>query len=295
MIALLVSYLLLSYLLVPRLIFRFVGAPFLPFKFQRTRTEEISFAVGIAFIPLVAAVYICGRPSASIVKLCEEIFAASYSEPMFGHDPDKFWRAIWIVWPRQMDFLAAYYSYVFGEACVFVFLIRQYGAWRKSCRLYEWFAQEVLLRGINEWYLLLTVANFPPIPKLKVVVDVLTAEDHLYQGEVAEYFVDSEGGLSGLYLENPVRFSRSEYLRTKADNASPDARSFWRELAGGSLYIPASKILNLNVRYPAIEPMPSGTAEVKQVIEELAKMGMKLGPETEHSADEPGEAKKPPE
>src|SRR6266436_10228403 len=96
MIALLVSYFLLAYLLAPRVIFR-TTASSLPLKFQRTRTEEISFAIWIAAIPLVCLwllLLVAGPPSSAIWTECKDLFAASYSEAIFAKDPEKFWTAI---------------------------------------------------------------------------------------------------------------------------------------------------------------------------------------------------------
>jgi hypothetical protein len=54
-IALLASYFVVAYLLVPRAIFR-LSSVFIPLKrFQRTRTEEITFAVLVALLPFVLA------------------------------------------------------------------------------------------------------------------------------------------------------------------------------------------------------------------------------------------------
>jgi hypothetical protein len=54
MVALIVSYFLLAYLFAPRAIFRWATV-FLPLKFERTRTEEITFAFWISMVPLVGA------------------------------------------------------------------------------------------------------------------------------------------------------------------------------------------------------------------------------------------------
>jgi hypothetical protein len=284
MIALLVSYFLLTYLLVPRAIFRWVGV-FLPLKFQRTRTEEVAFAFWVALIPLIVAVCIAlawsGAPSAQALGAYKEIFAASYSEAIFDKDPGRFWCAVRKVGVRQTEFLTLYYLLVIGEAALFVFLVRRYGTWRSKSRHYGWFVREILLRGVSEWYLLLTVANFPRTPTRKVEADLLISEDHLYQGEVADYFIDAEGALSGLTLENPRRFDRPGYLRAKRIDPSTDSEAHWREIPSSSLYISREKILNLNLRYPPTEPM-SETAET--ATKELISSGIDL--KVEIPADE---------
>ncbi len=93
-----------------------------------------------------------------------------------------------------------------------------------------------------------------------MAVDVLTVEDHLYQGFVDEgggYFVDVNGELSGLLLTKARRFDRPGYLAAKCANASTMPDAFWRQIPGSDLYIPSGKIVSMNLRYP-----PTGTAQV---------------------------------
>ncbi len=93
-----------------------------------------------------------------------------------------------------------------------------------------------------------------------MAVDVLTVEDHLYQGFVDEgggYFVDVNGELSGLLLTKARRFDRPGYLAAKCANASTMPDAFWRQIPGSDLYIPSGNIVSMNLRYP-----PTGTAQV---------------------------------
>jgi hypothetical protein len=159
--------------------------------------------------------------------------------------------------------------------------------------LYEWFVQQVLLRTVSEWHVLLTDFNFPKSPKRKVAVDLLT-DDHLYQGDVAQYFIDDEGALSGIILVNSRRFDRAGYLRDKEKDPTVQAESYWRDIPSANnevptLYIPRDKVLNFNVRYPTIEPTPSETAVA--ATEELKKEGFDLEVET---AVEPSQDPKSP-
>src|SRR5712692_6693027 len=130
MLALIVSYILLAYLLVPRAIFRSADI-FLPLKFQRTRTAEVTFAFLISFIPLVVAVCLSvalyGRPNHATLDNYRELFAASYSEASFDKAPQEFWRANQNVMVQQWEFLGPYYILVLIEACGFVLLLRKYG------------------------------------------------------------------------------------------------------------------------------------------------------------------------
>jgi hypothetical protein len=237
-------------------------------------------------IGLTAALTWRGRPSSKIVDDCKDVFAASYSEAAFNRAPAKFWGSMSRVLLGQAKFLfELYYPLVLLEASLFVLLVRQYGNWRAKSRPYEWFVQQMLLRGVNEWYLLLTVANFPSRPARKVAADVLTSEDHLYEGDVAAYFTDSEGGLSGLSLVNPRRFDRPGYLRAKereiTTGATTEAKTFWKEIPGQALYIPREKILSINLRYP-VEPIE----DAENATRELRDSGIRL--KVEIDVDQPG-------
>jgi hypothetical protein len=263
---------------------------FIPLKFQRTRSEEILFALWISVFPLVAAICIdltfWGRPSLASYR---QVFAASYSEAIFEHQQKEFWIALQDVLLRQGEFLSLYYTLVIFETVIFVKLINNYGNWRGKSRIYERFVQQVLLRSVSEWHVLLTLFNFPDVPKLKVAADVLTDGDRLYQGDVAAHFIDSEGALSGLILENPRRFDRARYLRDKEKNDNVKAEKYWREVPSSNLYIPREKVINLNLRYPRLEPQPTEAETAVTATEELSKEGIDLRVEIsrESPSDDP--------
>jgi hypothetical protein len=288
MIALIVSFYLVVYLLVPRVIFRFSDL-FVPLKFQRTRTQEITSAVSISLIPLAAAIVLAltvrGWPSSETRSDYREVFAGAYSEPIFAIDYDAFWSSVARIVSQQVEFVPIYYVFVAIEASIFVTLVTHYGDWRKY-RLYELFAQRFLLRRINELHMLFTVFNFPRLPELKVVVDLLTQEDHLYQGDVVEYFVDTDGALSSLSLENVLRFDRVGYLRDKKGNAATQPESYWKPIPGSVLYVPSAKILSLNLRY---EPAQKADATIDAEIanKELAQSGKSLKIEISELPPEP--------
>jgi hypothetical protein len=269
MIALIVSFCLLAYFFVPRALFR-ISDVFVPLKFQRTRTQEITSAFSISLAPLLVAIGLAlvmwHLPSSRTLDDYKEVFAGTYSDSNFNNHYAAFWSSIGRVMKWQVSFLLIYYPLVVVETLIFVFLVKRYGEWHKY-PAYEWFAQKFLLRRINELHLLFTVFNFPRVPELKVVVDVLTQEDHLYQGDVVEYFSDVDGVLSSLTLQNVLRFDRVGYLRDKAT----DSKAYWKNVPGSLLYIPSGKILSLNLRY---EEISKQTAEA--ATEELLKSGIPL-------------------
>jgi hypothetical protein len=254
-VALIVSYFLLAYLLIPAAIFR-TSSIFIPLKkFQRSRTEEITFAVWISVIPFVGAwILITVLRCAPLDRWDDykEIIAGSYSDAIFKSTLNRFWRSTANVYFGQSRFLIWYYPLCFVQAGVFVLLVRNYGRWRDRCRHYEWFVDK-LLRSVSEWHVLLTTFNFPSNEEHEVAADVLTSDDHLYQGIAKDYSLDAQGALSGIILIQPRRFDRVGYLVAKAANPPPNPSDFWKEMgapAGNVLYVPREKIVTLNLRYP---------------------------------------------
>ena len=126
---------------------------------------------------------------------------------------------------------------------------------------------------------MLTTVNFPPKPARSVAADLLTAEDHLYQGIIGDYFLDPDGELSGILLTVPRRFDRTGYLAAKEKNPSTTASQFWKEIPGYNLYLPRDKILSLNLRYPLKEAEAAKTpasANAAAATLELAEAGLTL-------------------
>lgn len=111
MVALFVSYFLVAYLLIPRAIFQLVDV-WLPLKFQRTRTEEVTFAAWICLVSLIFGlllIWALSEPhsgdSRTDYKL---IFAGSYSEGAFESSQIQFWPSLWKVAVAQFEFLLIY-------------------------------------------------------------------------------------------------------------------------------------------------------------------------------------------
>jgi hypothetical protein len=287
LLALLVSYAIIAYIFVPAALFRLSSSSILK-NFQRTRAEEIAFSVYVSIIPLLlAGLIVWGWSNWHPQSFAgwddyREILAASYSEQLFGESEPHFWRSAGQVFGGQFRFLALLWPFSFLEGVVFFFLIQSFGQWRDNGPLHTWLAER-LLGSISEWFLLLTTANFPKQPERRVAVDVLIAEDHLYQGFMADYFLDANGELSGLLLTEPRRFDRAGYLAAKGKDESTRAEEFWRDIPGNNLYLPRDKMLNLNLRYPPKEEqLPTEAAN-----NELASTGLTLRIEP---IDEPGDS-----
>jgi hypothetical protein len=270
MIGLLVSYCLVAYLLVPGVLFRSFLSLFLPrvIKFQRTRTEEITFAVFASILPFVLAFVLVWTMASQPFSVDGDSLANRRAEyrgivsvaisdkPFEGGRPDpEFWHTLNPVLRRQGRFLCWYYALLSLEALFCAWLIRNYGLWSESLSgvlrgMYLWTARKILLPNISEWHLLLTPFSYPPEPTREVWVDMLTSLDILYRGHVLNFFLDKEGELSGVFLDYPRRFDRQGLLRDKEkgiENLNTDF--YWRRIPSNNLYVPSDKIVNLNVRY----------------------------------------------
>ena len=283
MLALLASYFVVFFFLVPSRIFH-ISALFLKLKkFQRTRTEEITSAFLFAIVPFCLAAFgslileARGFPSVSW-RHYQEIFEAAYSEELFRNSRPLFWSFLSNVVVAQSLFLSAYYFFCLGEVGVFVGLVKKWGDWHERYRSYTWLAEK-LLRNISEWDILLTPFNFPHNENRIVVSDVLTAEDHLYQGIIKDYYLSTEGELTGIFLKPAYRFNRKGYTAKKQLDPSIKSQDFWVRVPGDNLYIPKDKILNLNVWYPpedAVKLPGSATAETESAAAtmQLTKEGL---------------------
>jgi hypothetical protein len=269
MIGLLATYYIVAYLLVPSGLFRSFYSLFLPriIKFQRTRTEEFTFAVLAALLPFCLALgfvwtvatwpfSVHGDSSSDRRDEYHTVIGAAISDKGYeeGVKTHVFWHSASQVIRRQARFLTWYYLLVLIEAGFFAWLTRNYGRWRETLSpfprsVYLWTASKILLPAISEWHLLLTPFSYPPDPPREVWVDVLTTVDILYKGHVLNFFLDKEGELSGIFLEYPRRFDHKGLLRDIEEGLHKDTDSYWRKIPSNNLYIPNEKIINLNVRY----------------------------------------------
>lgn len=277
MVALLTTYFIVAYILIPGILFRFPASLFVKLRlFQLTRTQEATFGVAVSLLPFALALLAVwhGPVARSYPFPQREGTVAAYKEDYrrvgtlaLSADPARlleadaaghaslYARALNSNEHRQLRFLTWYYLFTMLEGGAFGLLARKYGEW-SHVPAYSWFARKIMLPRISEWQLLLTDFTFPRRPKRVVYADVL-AEDHLYRGRVEDYFLNLSGELSGILLNKVERFRRDQYEEARraqtagtAAGKSPDPESYWARIPGANFYIPAKKIANLNVRFP---------------------------------------------
>jgi hypothetical protein len=249
MLALLASFALIAYVLIPGTLYRTVFSFFIPARyFQRTRIDEIRFAVLASALPFFLALLMAStvhHPFGFTNSVAQNrldyrtVVADTYSEQLFHQDPSNFWQAFNRVMRRQARLLSWYYVWLVVEAALLGVASRRLWRFLGRPRLH-WMANHLLLPQISEWFLLLTPATFPPRPALSVQLDVLTSHDHLYRGLVVQgsYFLDRQGMLTGVMLKQARRFDRRKYLQDEAAAKSAKAERYWKEIPGHNLFLP---------------------------------------------------------
>ena len=287
MIALVTTYFLVLYILFPGVLFRFVTSWFVQLRlFERTRTQEATFAVQVALLPFFLALLgVWFLPGMKQYPFPVE--AQTYSQRRVDYhrvatllttsDSSKLlipgstspsanetWPSLNRVLRRQARFLAWYFFFTACEALLFGFLAGKYGDWKivedrasqlrpsPFIRLYNWIAPRVILPNISEWYMLLTNFSWPKREKIFVRVDILQADGLLYKGSVVDYFIDSVGKLTGIQLEDVSRFDRQAYhdaQNAAAPGCSVSSNDFWKNIPSSRFYIGQGSISNLNVRF----------------------------------------------
>ncbi|MGA8087444.1 MAG: hypothetical protein WCA10_09070 [Terracidiphilus sp.] len=278
MIALLTTYFILAYVLVPGVLFRVFAGLWVHLRlFQLTRTQEITLGVLVSILPLCTANWFVwkipiaeGHPFSYSFGGIDE-YKRDYRlglSLVVSSDPEKllhpteepksvYEQAISRIWRRQLRFLSWYFIFSLIEGSLFGFLASKYGDWTGKSVVYDWLARKVLLPNISEFQVLLTDFTWPKDPKRDVIADVL-CQDTLYRGKVSDYFLDANGRLSGLFMTDAERFRREDFklacLEAKVSGVKVDKEKFWREIPGSNFYIPADKLSNLNVHFPTEDP-----------------------------------------
>lgn len=262
MIALLASALLGLYVFLPEFLFRKLAFNFrVVTKTQRGRFEEIISGVGVSILPFLLTAFLSSmfwlpghwpfpvaEGTAAKYSDYRTVVSALYSEPYFREHLNATWLAIGHVRLDQFRFLFWMYCALAIEIICVVLLTYFFGSLNKY-RLYRWTFGRIFLGRASHWEVLLTGFAFPRRSRPQVAVDAMTIDNHLYAGTVADYFLRSDGELSGLLLKDFRRFRFQNLDEDRKAGLDPDPREYWAEIPGANFYLPAEKIANLNIRY----------------------------------------------
>ena len=308
MIALVTTFFLVFYILIPGILFRFATS-FSTVKlksFQRTRTQEATFAVSVALLPFaLAMVEVWYMPVARHYPFAiregtrgdrgldyrrvGELLLTSDIDKLAGCTPSPepclsaqvYWNSLDMVMRRQARFLSWFFLATFVEGLGFGLFASKYGDWQGAAgrkhsiliSLYNGFTRKFVLPNISEWHVLLTGFNWPK--GVLVVADVLQNDGHLYRGRVEDYFVDPDGKFTGLLLRNVERFDLNSYRHAQEMDSHPQtlaSENYWKTIPSENFYIGQTAISNLNIRFA---PGGNSTLEVvtKQVLSDEAIEG----------------------
>lgn len=258
MIAIAAGFFLVAYLLAPGAIYRLFFSISIPSKrFQRTRTEEISFSVMATAIPFaVTWLLLCLTPlgrypqvSSPVTKrqAYKQIFdsLAGGSAPLSVNPSVAYLR----VSKEQCRFIFVLWLFSIFEALGAVWLVRRYGDYTKGS-FRKTLCEKFLLVHVSEWQLLFTTLTLPIADRGKSVeVDVLTTFGMLYRGKLTDWFTESDGKLAGLFLAEAQRYQRDKLARDRESGVIKEPETYWKTIPGSNLYQPASTIANYNIRY----------------------------------------------
>ncbi|GAA3752838.1 hypothetical protein [Terriglobus aquaticus] len=228
MTALVAGFLLVGYLLAPGAIYRFVFSQVLPSKrIQRTRTEEILFSVLAVILPFAVAfavsrtaigsfphLHIGGSKSAAY----EAVLEALLSSPPVPNVVPAFQRAFY----EQARFLLYLWPLCAFEAWLVGRLVRHYGDFPERS-FARWLCDRFLLKQVSEWHVLFSRMSLPTDdPRTVVVVDALTSQNLIYRGSLVNWFLEQDGKLAGIFLEDAERFNRDDLKRDREAGVERD-------------------------------------------------------------------------
>ncbi len=304
MLALLASALFLAYFVVPVVLFRLVFGLFLPLKaLDQTRTQDqLAHYVIVCAGPFILTLLLVSDASSRFGPTSfsdswqqreadySAIVLACFSDEFRG-EPATLWGAARRTYERQERNLLWYLLLVAIEATVLGAITSRWGriragGWLKRRKKLRRALESVLLGNVSEWHILLTNSLFPG---QTMHIDLLTTDDHLYQGDVLSYTKDEQGKLTGIYLSNAQRFSRSRLLADRQAGKMLATASYWVTIPGERLYVLADRLSSLNVR-PRIPP-DQATAAVHGLAQGI---GRQIGAKVDVS-EQPADRPSPPD
>jgi hypothetical protein len=256
--------LIVALFLVPGFIFRSCFAFFLPLrKFQRTRIEEVTFAAKVSALPLAATLLLAWitafplrfpirvqAPDGSLRPALQLVVRSALDAKTVQTDAGfaAYMGAAGAVFAASGNLLLCFYFLLGTEACILGRFSSRFGDYRQR-RGYGWLMEKILLPGISEWHVLLTTFASPRSPARLAVADILTTDDHLYHGQVENYYLDGDGKLTGILLAKALRFDRQGYLRALQAGPVKSRAPYWKQIPGKNVYVFAERITNLNLNY----------------------------------------------
>jgi hypothetical protein len=109
-----------------------------------------------------------------------------------------------------------------------------------------------IIPKVSEWHVFLS--NMLADRKdIRIHADVLTKNDVLYKGHVADKTLKGDGALTCLILEDPYRFRRVEYMEDKKEARTSGIKinpeDYWVEIPSKSFIVMAPEIVSINLTH----------------------------------------------
>jgi hypothetical protein len=275
--ALVAGFFLIGYLLAPGVLYRLAFSAYIPAKrYQRTRTEEIVFSLLVTVLPfLLAWIVLLHTPLGALPHFAaagskHEAYRTIFRSLLPGADLSKDLEAPAYTrgFLEQARFLGVLWPLCAIEGWLCGRIVARYGdykadSWRK------WFCDRVLLTYVSEWEILFTALALPTSQAdVEIEIDALAA-DVLYRGKLVDWFLDTDGKLEGIFLENAARYQKDDLARDRDHNITQPKESYWRAIPGAKLYLVASTIANYNIRYTR----PPSATQVNTIAQLRARLG----------------------
>jgi hypothetical protein len=217
--AIIVSILLGLYVFLPEFFFKKLAFNFRTVtKTQQNRFQEIISGAVVALFPFVITFFLSRYihffghwPFFSGQSIAEKyadyrlLISSVQSDAFFRENNTATWLAASHLAVHQLRFLSWMYFFLIIEIVCVVLLTYYFGSLSRYA-IYRWTFGRIFLGRASHWEVLLTGFAFPRRSRPKIIVDAMTADDHLYAGTVADFFLKADGELSGLLLKDFKRF-----------------------------------------------------------------------------------------
>ncbi len=189
------------------------------------------------------------RRCGSVADL-QTVFSGAYSTSFFDGHEVEFFRSLHALYWINLCLLWRLYLLVVLFALTLNWTIRHYRGLRGHMRLgwQKGVLATLVLPRISEWHVLLS-GMLLPADDLLLAADVLTKSNTLYQGQVQDKMLGSDGSLQSITLAGPRRFLRDEYRKALEAGGATDRETYWKPISGNLFVILGSDVVNLNLRY----------------------------------------------
>lgn len=265
--ALVAGFFLIGYLLAPGVLYRLAFSAYIPAKrYQRNRTEEVVFSLLVTVLPffltwlLLLHTPLGGLPHLVAAGSKHEAYRTIFRSLLPGADLSKDLEAPAYIrgFLEQARFLALLWPLCAVEGWLCGRIVARYGDYSPTS-LRKRFCDRVLLTYVSEWEILFTALALPTSQAdVEIEIDALAA-DVLYRGKLVDWFLDADGKLEGIFLENAARYQKDDLVRDRDNHVEQPKDTYWRPIPGAKLYLVASTIANYNIRYTRPGSGPAST------------------------------------